>query len=318
MLLKSLLLLVMGVMVSGPADAAAVTPLHSLQPNKRSVTGLAFSPDNKMLAASYDDKSLRLIDINKGAEIAKLEVSAGPNTLRFTPDGKILLAIGDGGAVSIDVQNRKIKHLFQSDAAGGISAIDVSPDGKLLAAVGRSSLSIWNIETGVNIATIDAHGGKAVNSVAFSPDGQHLATIGDDKKLITWSCLTSQLQKEIDLPGKGVCTVYTSGGDSLIVSCDDRTIHQVNASNGDDEKLLSADTAISLLVISPDRPLVIIAGMGPQPGVLLCDKKRLTTEKFSGHETVVVAVAMSRDGRFFASGDKDGKINIYPTMEAGK
>lgn len=64
----------------------------------------------------------------------------------------------------------------------------------------------------MNIATADAHGGNAVNSVAFSPDGQLLATVGNDKKLITWNCMTSQMQKEFDLSGKGICVAFTSGG----------------------------------------------------------------------------------------------------------
>ena len=300
------------------ANAAPVAPLHVIKPFKRVVTGLAFSPDNKLLAASFDDNTLRLIDVAKGTELAKFGVSGARNTLRFTADGNRLLAITNGGVVSIDVQAQTVKHTFRSETPGGVTSIDISPDGKFLAAVGRSSLSLWNIETGVNVATVDAHSGNAVNGVAFSPDGEHLATVGNDKKLVTWSTTTVQQQKEFDLSSKGVCICYLRNGESLIIAEDNRKIFAVNASSGDEELLLSAGGSVLSMAVSPDSPVAILSGTGSFPGVLLIDKKRLSTEKFAGHKSIVQAVAVSRDGRFFASGDNDGAINVYATLDADR
>lgn len=305
-------------LVCAAVNAAPVAPLHAIKSFKHVVTGLAFSPDNKVIAASFDDNTLRLIDIAKGTELAKFDVSGARNTLRFTPDGKHLLAIANGGVVSIDVQAQSVRHTFRVEAAGGVSGIDVSPDGKFLAAVGRSSLSLWNIETGVNIATVDAHSGNAVNGVAFSPDGSHVATVGNDKKLVTWSTTTAQQQKEFDVTSKGVCICYCRDGESVIIASDNRKIYEVNASSGEEDMLLSAGGSVLSMALSPDRPYAILSGVGSFPGFLLIEKKRLTTDKFSGHSSVVQAVAVSKDGRFFASGDNDGVINIYATMDADR
>jgi len=316
--LSCVLFLLTGMWLAPVSSAAAVEPLFGHRPVARAVTGLAISPDNSTLAVSYDDSTLHLLEFKTGKDIAELDVFGGPNTLRFTPDGKILLSITNGGAASIDIVNRKIKHHFKSEASGGVTSLDVSPDGKLFACVGKSSLSVWNIETGVNLSTIDAHSGSAVNSVAISRDGSLMATAGNDKKVMTWNTITGQEQKTHDLPAKPLCIAFSPDGDSLLVSCDDQSFYRVNVSDGDTVKIASPNIAMTKFRLSADGTMAFIAGAGNEPGVLMIGKKRLTTQKFSGHKSKVTVIAVSSDGRFFASGDQDGQINVYPVIEAGK
>lgn len=303
------------ILIAITARAAQIEPLHTWNTIKQPVTGLAFAPDNKTVAVSYADGSLRLFSISKKTEIAKFDVSRGTNCLKFSPDGKYLMAITNGGVVSVDVANKKVRHTFSFDASGGVNAFDISPDGRILAAVGKSALATWNIETGVNLATIDAHSGSAVNDVAFSPEGDLIATVGNDKKLITWNATTTQQQKEFDLTSKGASLQFQPGDNSLVVACDDKTIRKVNATSGDDETLATATGAVKSLVLATDRPIAIFGGIGPAPGVLFIEKKKLISTKITGHQSPVAAIAISPDGRFFASGDQTGVVNIYATMD---
>lgn len=295
------------------ARAEPIAPMHTLNKLKQPVTGLAFAPDNQTIAISFADSTLRIFSVSKKTELAKFDVTGGPNCLKYSPDGKYLMAITNNGVLSVDVANKKVKHVFGFDAPGGVTAIDISPDGKQLAAVGKSALATWNIETGVNLATIDAHSGNMVLDVAFSPEGDLIATAGSDKKIITWNATTAQQQKEFDLTSKGVSIEFLPGGNHLIVACDNQTIRKVNATSGDDEQLAVVGGAVKSLAVSPDRPIAVVGGAGPV-GVLI-EKKKLATRKIAGHQAPVAAVAMSPDGRFFASGDQTGVVNIYGTMD---
>lgn len=314
-MIRSALSLALLLILTPLVHGQPVEPMHTFAAVKKPVTGLAFSPDNKTLAISYADNSLRLMSVSKKNEVGRFDVSAGPNVLRFTTDGRFLLAITNGGIASMDIENKRVKHVFRAETGGGITAFDLSPDGKVLAGVGKSSLSTWNFETGVNLATIDAHSGNAVNAVVFSREGDLIWTAGNDRKLIGWSVNTAQPQKEYDLTFRGLSLAIAPSGDRLIVLGDDRTVSSVDLSNGEVSKISMLEAPATGIAVAPDREIAVISGTGTQPGVLLIDKKKTPAAKLAGHQSKVLVVTISRDGRFIASGDQNGVVNVYATMD---
>ncbi len=120
----------------------------------RSVQAFAFSPDGRILAASYSWHSVIFWDVAKAERHATLDEPQLRNagTLVFTPDGKRLAMTGGAESVEIwDVSNRKkvIDLKDQIDQGVLLSWIAFSRDGKLMAAGG---LNLRPLITTLNLA----------------------------------------------------------------------------------------------------------------------------------------------------------------------
>jgi hypothetical protein len=116
-------------------------------------TGLAFSPDGKVLAGGNgyrQDAFVRLWDVRTGAELCR--------------------------------------HTGHRESSG---AIAFSPDGKLVASATGSlawednSVHVWEAATGRLIRRFEGHHSD-VGSVAFSPDGLTVASGGSDSTILLW------------------------------------------------------------------------------------------------------------------------------------
>jgi WD40 repeat protein len=118
------------------------------------VTGVAFSPNNQILAAADGDGTVRLWDPTTGQPIGK----------------PILVDTGPGG---------------------GVTSVAFSPNSEILAiADGNGTVRLWSPTTGQPIgAALPAHIGSSgsVLDVAFSPNGQILANTDGDGTVWLWN-----------------------------------------------------------------------------------------------------------------------------------
>jgi len=83
-------------------DAASGALIHEMIGHIFRVTGLAFSPDGKLVASVSRDGALVLWDASAGTEAARLNPLAGPLTgVAFSPDGGLLAAATESGRVLV-------------------------------------------------------------------------------------------------------------------------------------------------------------------------------------------------------------------------
>jgi WD40 repeat protein len=113
------------------------------------VSGLAFSPDGKLLASvsgGNEGTSVLLWDLTTGKLKLSLEGHVGPPTrVAFSPDGRTL-ASGSSNIRLWEVGSGKPRKAFL--AGWHISAIVFSPDGTHLAVVSDRRLQLWDLATG--------------------------------------------------------------------------------------------------------------------------------------------------------------------------
>jgi len=113
----------------------------------RPVQSLAFSTDDRRLAAGSSDALVTLWD-----------VSGSPRQLR-TMGGHAL----------------------------GVDSVAFSPDGRTIASGGEDGGTVlWDVATGQRIGDALAGQKGAVQGVAFAPDGRTLYSGGDDGRVIVW------------------------------------------------------------------------------------------------------------------------------------
>jgi WD40 repeat protein len=156
----------------------------------------ALNSDGSALAASCADTDLQkppsitTWDTANGSLISEFELDgvAWTHEPVFSPDGSILAAIDDTGAVRL--WNSSTGELQQTlDYVTDVWGLDFSADGELIA-MGGDGLAIWN-STSNDLRSFNTNGILTEESsidadATFSPDKKYLATIVGEIGVVIW------------------------------------------------------------------------------------------------------------------------------------
>lgn len=186
-----------------PLNSRATPKLHPLITieHQRRVDSVLFSPDGKILAS----KSLRvkLSDTRSGKLLHTLASRGFPNSIGLSHDGSILAIGTNRGDVELwDMQTLQLQQTIDV-TKWSIYAVALSPNGSTLASCAADgTVQVWDLHEPKLKLTLGSKG-ERMSSLAFSPDGTLLAALSRYGKCCVWKMRTGELVGKIARAGDG-------------------------------------------------------------------------------------------------------------------
>ena len=190
----------------------------------------------------------------------------------------------------------------------------LSPDGEILAfGTKDDTVHLWRIGERERIASLSGNSVSSIYSLGFSPDGEYLAAGSSNGTVHIWQLSNStEVYRLTDHPGRVIDVAFTPLGDHLIVG----TPQQLWVWQKQDQTFVRIAVLdypgnfVNNFALSPDGQWLAIAGEDRTVWIQHLGTQQVI-HRLAGHEQEISKVVFSPDGKFIASGDKQGKINIW-------
>lgn len=209
-------------------DVATRTPHPSqLAAVSGYVDCLAYSPDDKWLAAGGYDGKLRLWKLGTPDPPTILTAHTSEiNSIAFSPDSATLATAGKDGKVRLwNVATGAQRDGPLVEDRWAFKLVEFSPDGTRLATIGGRdgwTAQLWDLAGRSKIGDPLA---ARVGTIAFSPDGATVATAGSDHAVRFWDSSGHEHGTPLRGHTNTVKSVrFSPNGETLVTGADDATI----------------------------------------------------------------------------------------------
>jgi WD40 repeat protein len=282
------------------------------------VQAVAVTPDGRRAVSASHDRTLKVWDLETGAEIRTLTGHAGVvQAVAMTPDGRrALSASGDGALKMWDLETGRETRTLVGHAGVAV-AVAVTGDGQRAVSASRDrTLKVWDLETGAEIHTLAGHAGE-VNAVAVTGDGRRALSGSLDRTLKVWGLETGADERTL--------TGHRYEVDAVAVTPDGR--RAVSASSGGTLKVWDLETGAEIRTLTGHRYEVDAVAVTPDGRRAVSASRDWTLKVWdldtgaeirtlAGHDGWVNGVGVTGDGRRAVSASGDGTLKVW-NLETG-
>jgi WD40 repeat protein len=282
-------------------------------PRRTAITALAASPRAPIVAVSGKSQVILFNGSDSNPRTALPFPEGDVFTLRFSSDGKLLLAGGGIGALSGKVVGFDVatgKRVFEvGDESDIVLAMDISPDGKLVAVGGPGrEVVIYRVADGEAVARLRKHT-DWVLSLAFSPDGLLLASGDRFGGLQVWATDSGKEFHTLRGHTGAVNAVsWPATSDRLLSAGEDGTLRTWDMHTG--AEIVSREVGVGGILALGVQPTGRVACGGRNGGVRIWldpDSQPIAASL----KDEVTEAALSFDGSLLFAADAAGTVTAF-------
>jgi WD40 repeat protein len=297
-------------------DTATGAPRCKPLQHEDTVWSVCFSQDSKTVLTGSWDRSARLWDVASGQRLGLPLRHQG--TIRgavFSPNAALILTAGMDATARLwefPTGTSRGRHLPHP---GKVRDVRYNARSNLvLLGTADGSAQLCSADTAGAQGPPLAHGGK-LSVVALSPDGTTAFTGSEDGKALLWSTASGKpVGTSLQFAGKVSAAAFSHDGKTAVAASDDGTARLWDVATGQARGApLKHDRAIVAAVFVNDQT---VATGGEDKMLRIWDA---ATGNPLGqplpHPDVVIALAVSSDGKTLASACLDGQARLWdPTL----
>ena len=273
------------------------------------VLGVAFSPDDELIASGGSDNTIKLWQRN-GKLLHTLEGHQGSvDTVVFSPDSQLIASASRDRTVKLWQRNGTLLKTFSEPK---FNQVAFSSDGKNIAfASYEGTIELWNWDgkqaTLQTIIQPEAGSSGLFNSLAFSPDDRLIAASSDRGKIKLWQrdgrllhTLEGHRSRVLSIAfSKDLIASANEDGTLKLWQQDGKLLHTLKGHRG----------SVEDVAFSPDGRFVVSGSRDKTVKLWQTDGTLLLT--LEGHRDKVMTVDFSPDGRFVVSGSEDNSVRLW-------
>ena len=283
-----------------------------LNGHQGAIAGLAFSPNDKLLASASYDRTAQLWQVNDGKMLRQLKAHTGNvQQVVFSPNGELLATGSDDETINLwqVATGENIERL--KGHQNKIFGLTFTADGRYLASGSAdSTLRLWDVASGVTLKVLQEHTGFITD---VTTDGQSLFSSNTGGTVKRWET-TLPYQYISNLPAPPTATAIAPNGQQVAIGFENGLVqgYSLPPSNKliwQQAKIHTRD--IQRLAFSPNGQFLASASLDKTAKVWQIQKDQLTLLKEISHQAGVNAVAFSPDNKILLTASYDGTMGQF-------
>ncbi|OGR61430.1 MAG: hypothetical protein A2X36_10930 [Elusimicrobia bacterium GWA2_69_24] len=322
-----------GVLAPWPAHSEGVTyELTQVLKTTRGTRRMAFGPGASLVSFG-DGRTLTLWDVEKGTQLGAFDAASGRiRAVAVAPNGKTLAAASDDRNVTvIELGTGRALQTLEGIAKGA-GAVAFSPDnGTVASGDDGGNIDLFSAKFGKAQGKLKGHEGRIL-ALAFSPDGAGLISASDDKSVRLWDVVGRKERRNLSESqsryGDITAVAFSAASDVFAMGLTEVKSNDSNrrsragppswnylvklrsASTGDEVATLSGHSQ-EIVAVAVDGGGRLAASGSKDRTIRLWDAERKSEVASFPQDSDVLAVALSRDGRWLAGLANNGSLSVW-------
>ncbi len=279
------------------------------------VNALDLSPDGKIIAAGYEDKSIRLWSVETGQEILNLSGHQQHITgVNFSSDGKMLVSCsGDNSLRLWTIPDGKLIRTFDGHTAQVNSCHFVNNGTEIYSISEDKTRKLWSVATNDPPVSIAVEEERLNRNNLFSPNGAIVATLKADNSIVFNDTTAKNTEITIISPfetGVQSGAYNPKDNNQVAISLDDGTIRiwDLKAKAQTIKLNVSIYSVLTMMYSSDGKTLVIGTGQG-QIIVINLELGKIVSQSYIQERGITRIIFLPGEKQIISS-SRDNTIHI--------